>query len=69
MRAQDFHLKVVEANKNYEIKMFYLKQYYFDEWREFTHVSKEENYKEKVSITYHLKNLLSKVKVKLKYKI
>ena len=49
--------------------MFYLKQYYFDEWREFTHVSKEENYKEKVSITYHLKNLLSKVKVKLKYKI
>ncbi len=54
-------MKVVKANNCFDDKKKDLKLRYFNEWREFTEESKEENYKEKIAVTFHLKNLLSTV--------
>ena len=62
--AKDFHLKVIKANNNHDIKMSHLKLKYFQQWQEFTQRSKEENYKMKIAETFNLKNLLSKVSTK-----
>jgi hypothetical protein len=59
--TQEFHLKVVQANKNYDIKMMDVKLQYFQEWREFIEVSKDDRYKEKVSDAFYLRNSLLKV--------
>ena len=59
--SQDFHLKSLKANSCFDDKMKDLKLRYFNEWREFTQESKDENYKERVAVTFHLKILLSTV--------
>lgn len=57
----DFRVKKEKANKNYEIKIYNKKLEYFNQWRDYTIQSKDENHKEIIANTFHLKNFLLKV--------